>query len=327
MTAEFITDFWRDQYLNLYISKGGSKIKFLTGSAGSGKSRLLALFQDEARGLGFKTVSISAKSTWIHDFKEIYVAALNEADIISCLRLCADRIIKNMGYSPDEIPEGTSFTDYLSDRVLLDPISKRELRSMLSDMFFKNPQIDMNFAICAALITGDMLGYPTLEPASLEMLMAWLKGEKGVRLPALRKLGLSPSRITKYNARHMLRSLVEIVHLAGYQGLVIGIDDLEILTSTSSLEEIRYTKMRREDAFESIRELIDEIDTLSKTMFVFAFDHELLEDESKGMKSYQALWMRIQNEIEGSRVNRFSDIIDMDTVARQTVDGTVKRGA
>jgi hypothetical protein len=327
MTAEFITDFWRDQYLDQYIAKGGSKIKFLTGSAGSGKSHLLSLFLDEARNRNFKTVSISAKTTWIHDFKEIYVAALDAVDITECLKLCTDHIIKNMGYQPDEIPEGMSFTDFLSDRALLDPITKRELRTMLNDFFFKNPQIDMNFAIFAALITGDMLGYPTLEPASLEMLMSWLRGEKGVRLPALRKLGLSPSRITKYNARHMLRSLVEIVHIAGYQGLVIGIDDLEILTSTSSLEEIRYTKMRREDAFESIRELIDEIDTLSKTMFVFTFDHELLEDEAKGLKSYQALWMRIQNEIEGSRVNRFSDIIDMDIVAKQTVDGTVRRGA
>jgi hypothetical protein len=327
MKAEFITDFWSDQYLDRYISKGGSKIKFLTGSKGSGKSRCLSLFLSDAQNRNFKTVSISANSTWIHDFKEIYVAALEQVDITKCLKKCADNIIINMGYIPEEIPVGMTFTDYLSSEVLLDPISKRELRTMLNDMFFKNPKIDMNFAICAALITGDILGYPTLEPASLEMLTSWLKGEKGVRLPALRKLGLSPSRITKYNARHMLRSLVEIVHASGYQGLVIGIDDLEILTSTSSLEEIRYTKMRREDAFESIRELIDEIDTLSKTMFVFAFDHELLEDEAKGLKSYQALWMRIQNEIEGSRVNRFSDIIDMDIVARQPGDDAMRIGA
>jgi hypothetical protein len=156
-----------------------------------------------------------------------------------------------------------------------------------------------------------------LEPASLDLLTAWLNGEKGVRVAALRKLGLSPSKITKYNARHMLRSLIEILRLAGYEGLIIGIDDLEIMTETSSLEEIRYTKMRREDAYESIRELIDEIDTLSHSMFVFSFNRELLEDEAKGLKSYQALWMRIQNEIEGNRINRFADIIDMDAVARQ----------
>lgn len=30
------------------------------------------------------------------------------------------------------------------------------------------------------------------------------------------------------------------------------------------------------------------------------------------LKSYQALWMRIQNEIEGARFNRFADIVDLD---------------
>jgi len=30
------------------------------------------------------------------------------------------------------------------------------------------------------------------------------------------------------------------------------------------------------------------------------------------LKSYQALWMRIQNEIEGTRFNRFADIVDLD---------------
>jgi hypothetical protein len=147
--------------------------------------------------------------------------------------------------------------------------------------------------------------------------MSWLSGEKGVRLAPLRKLGMSPSRITKYNARHMLRSLVEIIRMAGFSGLVVGIDDMEILAGASSLEDIRYTKMRREDAYESIRELIDEIDTLSHTMFVFAFNRDLIEDETAGLKSYQALWMRIQNEIESRRFNRFSDIIDLDKMASQ----------
>jgi hypothetical protein len=131
---------------------------------------------------------------------------------------------------------------------------------------------------------------------------------------ALRKLGLSPSRITKYNARHMLRSLIEVIRLAGYKGLAVAVDDMDMLTETSSLEEIRYTKMRREDSYESIRELIDGIDTFSHFMVVFAFDKILLEDESKGLKSYQALWMRIQNEIVADRVNGFADIIDLDSI-------------
>ncbi|MDR1886053.1 MAG: ATP-binding protein [Synergistaceae bacterium] len=315
--VDFITDFWLEQYLDSYISRGGSKIKFITGNPGCGKSHCLRLFLSGAAERRFKVVRLSAKSSWIHDFKEIYVGALKAVDLQECLELCAERVIVEMGYRPEEIPAEMSFADYLAGQDLFDPVTRRELRSQINAMFFKNPRIDKNFAICAALMTGGILGHPFLEPSSQELIWAWLSGEKGVRMTALRKLGLSPSKITKYNARHMLRSLVEVIRMAGCSGLVIGIDDLEILAGASSLEDIRYTKMRREDAYESIRELIDEIDTLSHVMFVFAFGRELMDNETSGLKSYQALWMRIQNEIESRRFNRFSDIVDLDRMARQ----------
>ena len=133
----------------------------------------------------------------------------------------------------------------------------------------------------------------------------------------LRALDFYPSRITKYNARHMLRSLAELVRMGGHSGLFVTIDDMEILTSRSSLEAIHYTKVKREDTYESVRQLIDDIDSMKNIMFAYAFDRELLDNENAGIKSYQALWMRIQNEIVGERFNRFADMIDMDRLAMQ----------
>ncbi len=67
----FVSDFLRDRYLG-YIAQGGSKIKFITGREGSGKSHLLELMLADAADADFKTVSFSAKKIWMHDFKEIY---------------------------------------------------------------------------------------------------------------------------------------------------------------------------------------------------------------------------------------------------------------
>ncbi|MDR2087844.1 MAG: DUF2791 family P-loop domain-containing protein [Clostridiales Family XIII bacterium] len=315
--SRMIVDFWREHYLDAYIAPGGSKIKFITGSKGSGKSRCLRLFLSEAEERGYRAVHLSAKNVWMHDFKEIYAAILNAADLPACLQICARNIVAQMGYRYEDIPPGMNFADYLMSLGMFDPIARLELRAQISALFFKNPRIDKNFAVCAALMTGGILGHPLLEPASRELLSAWMAGDKSVRLPALRKLGLSPFKITKHNARHMLRSLIELLRLTGVAGLIVGVDDLDILVENSSLEEIRYTKMRREDAYESVRELIDEIDTLSHVMFVFAFDRKLMEDEAAGLKSYQALWMRIQNEVESRRFNKFSDIIDMNKLARR----------
>lgn len=103
--------------------------------------------------------------------------------------------------------------------------------------------------------------------------------------------------------------------MAGYPGLLVIVDDLDILVRAQPLDVIRYTRLKREDAYESIRELIDEIDTLKNIMFMFSFDRSLIDDEIGGLKSYQALWMRIQNEIVSERFNQFTDIIDMDKLA------------
>ena len=40
----FLADFWADRYLKEYIASGGSKIKFITGKTGSGKSHFQHLF-------------------------------------------------------------------------------------------------------------------------------------------------------------------------------------------------------------------------------------------------------------------------------------------
>jgi len=52
-------------------------------------------------------------------------------------------------------------------------------------------------------------------------------------------------------------------------------------------------------------------------MFVFAFDRRLIDDEIAGLKSYQALWMRIQNEIVSDMFNLFTDIIDLDSLGKR----------
>lgn len=314
---DFLTDFLTEKYIREYIAQGGSKIKFVTGCAGSGKTCLLRFMCQEAKENNYRPVFFSAKKIWLHDFKDIYLEILRQCDLMECLKHCAGELMRRMGYDPSEIPEGQTFIDHLAQENMSDALNRREIRAQLKEMFLDDPLLDNNFALACSMLTGSILGHPVLEDQSREMLLGWLSGDRTIKLTKLRSIGLSPARITKYNARHMLRSLAEVVHIGGYSGLFIAIDDLEILISKSSLEEIHYTKMKREDTYESFRELIDDIDSLHNIMFLCGFDRALLDDENAGIKSYQALWMRIQNEVSGERFNRFSDLIDLDILAVQ----------
>ncbi len=313
----FLSDFWKEKYLEEYIKEGGSKIKFVTGRPGSGKSHFLQLIGAAAADMGYKTVAFSARDVWLHDFKEIYAEILTQCDILECLEGCARHVIAGMGYQAADIPEGMTFMDYLSQQGMADALTRREIRLQLKELFLDNPLLDNNFALACSLLTGGILGHPVLESQNRELLLGWMAGDKTVKLSLLRGLGLSPSRITKYNARHMLRSLTEIIRIGGHPGLLVTIDNLEVLLNRSSLEPVHYTKVRREDTYESIRQLIDEIDSLHNLMFVFGFDRELMDNDNLGVKSYQALWMRIQNEVVGERFNCFADIVDLDRLGEQ----------
>lgn len=319
----FLTDFWKEKYLQEYIKDGGSKIKFITGRKGSGKTHFLKAMAAIAREENYKVAQFSAKDIWMHDFKDIYVEIFRQCNMMECLEAVSHHVIHEMGFDFHDIPQGIKFIDYLSQNGMGDALTRREIRTQLRRLFLDNPMLDNNFALACSMLTGRILGYPVLEDQNRDMLLGWLEGDRSIKISQLRALDFYPSRITKYNARHMLRSLAELVRLGGYSGLFITVDDLEILISRSSLELLHYTKMKREDTYESIRQLIDDIDSMKNIMFAYAFDRELIDNENMGLKSYQALWMRIQNEIVGERFNRFTDMVDLDRLAMQEVNTDV----
>ncbi|MDD4082376.1 MAG: DUF2791 family P-loop domain-containing protein [Sphaerochaetaceae bacterium] len=315
--VDFITDFWEKHYLKEYIKAGGSKIKFVTGNKGSGKSHLLNVFSKLAKRNGYLTVSFSANQVWLNDFKFIFLEILRQCNLDSLMERCSKKIIIDLGYDSNQIKTGESFIDYLASLGKNDALEKGEIRNQLRKLFKENPRMDNSFSIACSLLCGGILGQPPLEECNKELILSWLTNEKGFRLTSLRPLGMSPARISKFNARLMLRSLSELVVVSGYSGLIVTIDDLDVVVDRSSLAPLHYTKMKREDTYESIRELIDDIDNFKNIMFLFGCSKTLIDNEKLGMKSYQALWMRIQNEVWNNRVNKFSDIIDMNEVARQ----------
>ena len=311
-TLEELSIFLRYNYLQSYISNGGSKIKFVTGSEKSGKSAFLALTEKEAEAAGFKVVHLSARGVPMFDFKDLYSSIVTRVGLPEILSRCKDKVILSLDYDPKEIPEGKDFMEYLASIDEGDALTRRAIRKKIESMFLSNPYFDSNFSLACSMIVGSMLGHPKLDDISLSTIYSYLAAEKELKMSAIRLVGLAPKKINKTNARLMLNSLVEVILLSGYEGLAIFIDDFDAILNRSGLDAIHYTKMRREDAYESIRELIDSIDAMHNVFFLFAFHRVLLDDENAGLKSYQALWMRIQNEIVGERFNCFADVLDLD---------------
>lgn len=313
----FLLDFWQKEYLEEFIREGGSKIKFLTGKEGCGKTYALNMLAKDGEKAGYQVISFSAKDVFLNDFSLIYAEIIRKTDILGCLKDCAKQIAMSISVNAKDIPDNRTAVDYLTSTGEMSVILRGEMRNFLNDFFLKNTQMDNSFAQVCALITASLLGLFPLDDESISLLTGWIYAKKEIKLSSLKPLGVSPARITKYNARHMLRSLCELIRLSGRSGILVLVDDLDIMMKKEGSENVRYTKMKRDDSYESIRQLIDDIDTMHNIMFVFAFDRAMIDNEKYGLKSYQALWMRIQNEIESGRFNCFTDIADLDRLARQ----------
>ena len=138
----------------------------------------------------------------------------------------------------------------------------------------------------------------------------------GQKLSAAERKSLGVyANLNRRNARTALSSLFVFCHAAGFRGVVTLIDHLETMANTARLEgELYYTRGKRDQSYEMLRQIIDESVHTPYFMLVLAGSSDPLGDTRAGFPSYPALWARIQNEISTDQVNRFADVIAMDTL-------------
>ncbi len=314
---DFLSDFWCRHYLDEYIPHGGSKIKFVTGRSGSGKTHLLDLLTYRADQLGYITVQTSARYFMLHDFREVYLEILRHMNLDELLEGCAQGILRELIPNADERPVGMPISDFLASQRQLDVITRGEMRDLLRKYFLNNPALDNNFGLCCSQLVGDLLGLASCDEETRDILLRWIHGDTTLKTATLRAVGMAAYKITKYNARHLIRSLCFLARFGGRPGILVSVDHLETILNLSGLDEMKYTPARRTNTYENLRQLIDDIDSMKNICFVFAFDRELMDNEKIGLPSYSALWMRIQNEIVSPRFNAFTDIAILDKLAEQ----------
>lgn len=307
--------FMCEKYLSGFIKSGGSKVKLVVGSEGSGKTHHLYLLKNYALKQDYLVAYISARLTKLQYFNDLYAAIIRSIEMQNLIRRYSQKIVRDLGYNPDEITEDMDFFKWAT--TVKNKVPELLKRRVMEEMekLFRNRRIEPTFAIAIMQLSKHHLGVKPLEENDLASLLDWISAAK-INLIELRKLHIF-SRIDRYNARNMLRSVLEISRLAGFCGLLVCIDDTDVLTERHhDTGKLIYTRTARDDAYESIRQLIDDIDNLERVIFVIAARRQLLEDEKMGVKSYDALWLRLQKEIFSDKFNKFADTIDLDEARR-----------
>jgi hypothetical protein len=161
------------------------------------------------------------------------------------------------------------------------------------------------------------------QAGDLATLLDWLRGEART-VSALRRLQIS-SRIGRHNARAMLRSLCRWLRLCGYAGLSVSLDIRELGRAGSgrAADGIRYSSAAVMDAYEVLRQLIDDCDRMEGLLLVVMADEAFIDgDEKRSVSAYTALQMRIIADVYArERANPLAPLVQLEPLGIARTDG------
>jgi hypothetical protein len=306
-------DFVIEKYFKGFILLGGSKVKFLVGKEGVGKTHTLRLVGSLSSDVGYLPVYLDAREIRLQRIDFLYAEIASKIDLPALVFAYCKRLgTKIAGEKALECQNSESLRKVLISELGTSDALTGRLRQGLAGLL-SSRKIHRYFGVAMMHLAQDTLELKVLEPGKREILYSWLKGEV-VSALALRQFQVF-TKLDRYNGRNMLRSLFAFIRMAGYAGTLVCIDSLENLVDEDpDIQRAIYSRIARDDAYEMIRQLIDEIEEFESVIFLFAARPELFTHSTRGVKTYYALWMRIQEEVVLRRFNKFADSVKLDNI-------------
>ncbi len=302
-------DYLHEHYLANYIADGGSKVKVLVGGEGTGKTHLLRCGLQDAKARDYQTVYLSAREYRLNDLPGFYRAIVQQLDKEQLVSGLCQLVTKKLGYGQyDDSDRILSLL--IEDQGLTRDLAVHEIKRAIG-LTLRDVDFGSSFRAFAYNVISNRLISGNED--SIRLALKWLSGEKLERHQ--KQSTLLYERLQKPNARYWLNSLIRLLHLAGMTGLVVAIDDLEVMTERHpETRRFRYTANAIKDTCELFRQIIDDVELLDHFLLLLAGRREMIEDDRRGFKSYEALWMRLQTGLLPiDKFNPLSDIVDTDS--------------
>lgn len=272
-----------------FVKDGEGQVKFLRGDYGCGKTFMARLAVERAHRQGFATsfVVVSPNDLKFHRFDEVYNKVVSGLATASCERQALgdilDRWIANVedkliDTGADE--NADDFDDRVTARI------HEDLTRMMGGT--APPEfVRLIHAVFQLKQEGDIAG--------ANMLLSWLGGSGNISASVKNKAGIK-GEITSKDAMDYLRGIVQIVREAGYQGLLIVIDEAETI--------LRMRSDSRHQSLNGIRQITDAAGSYRGLLWLFTGTTDFFESR-KGVAGLPALHDRIRFEEEpGGFANR-----------------------
>lgn len=270
-----------EEDLDQFIAEGGGKVRFINGDYGDGKTHFMSVICQLALQKQFaSSFVVLTREIPIHKFELVY------QEVVLQLRGRFEGIgIRSLIQQWIEKQK----------KVDLDP-------EALLHSLSKVPKLNINFVnALMGLLRPPAENEPPEEVATeQELLYQWLEGKK-IPKKNLKKFHIFEV-LNKSTAKMFLQSLISFLKLTGHKGLILLLDELEVVLAQGA--------SIRSAAYENIRLLMDNAEHSEYLQLFFSVIPDVLLSE-KGFKSYDALWSRIRSVEDSEALNYRGTLIDL----------------
>jgi len=285
------------EYMARFVPMGGSAVKVVIGDADSISAADSGL-DDAARRAGLLTLRIDSAPVRIHLIQNVFFAIAHEVDWEALAQKWMEARFSENGYVWPQSGERVPLSELAEVNSVAENLLTRSIHEWLTRGIAYDQSIAQDFRNAMMQLCLERLE-PT-DPQSSPPVVDWLRGTLRTIGP-LRNVPIG-ARITRNNGRAMLRSLCRWLKLTGGAGMVVRIDLRHLGTTTLGPRgEARYSSAAVLDAFEVLREFIDDAELFEGLFLVCFGDKSLTDgDPRRSILSYPALRYRLEADVHGT---------------------------
>lgn len=261
------------------VAGGEGSIKFLRGGYGCGKTFMARLAIADAQQRGFVTsfVVVSENDLRFHRFEEVYRKAISELGTKTCTRGALGDILDRWIARIEDGLVATGVDENADDfDARVSAKLDEELASLTGG---KAPQDFVR--VVQTIFDLKQKG----ELADAASLLSWLSGSPNVAANAKKLAGIKGD-IGTSEALAYLRGVLEIIKAAGYQGLMIVIDEAETILRMRTADA-------RHKSLNGLRQISDASGDYPKMLWLFTGTPDFF-DSKHGVAGLAPLHDRIR---------------------------------
>jgi hypothetical protein len=229
--------------------------------------------------------------------QDVFFAIARTLDWDTMAQRFVEALFDRQGYEWPRPAEAVPIQEVAERNRVAVPLLLRDFHQWLTTEIVHDPEMSQDFSVAMTWLCERRLQPEDTQPGVTAPVFEWLRGE-------LRRIGelkgtFITAKITRHNGRAMLRSLCRWLRLCGRRGLCVALDVRQLARTGRAIGDgLRYSPAAVLDAFEVLRQLIDDAEHFAGLLLVVLADEALIGDNPKrSVGAYPALKMRIWDDV------------------------------